>query len=291
MIAVMGASGNVGSRVSDRLLQNGQDVRVFGRSRERLEALGQRGAEIVVGDASNLDDLRTLFSGVAAALVVLPDNVADPSYVANRSAMSRAITRALREQRVGHVVLASSVGAHQERGVGQIGGLHELEELLFGLEDANVLSLRAGWHMENLLAAVPMVQAQKLNGSAIRGDLRFPMIACVDIAERAAEHLLRRDFTGHTVEALLGPEDRSMQEATRALGEALGIQDLPYLELPPEGVKAALQGSGMSEEFASLLVDSQIALNQGRILEGVERTPDSTTPTRLEAFLKEALGR
>jgi uncharacterized protein YbjT (DUF2867 family) len=51
MIAIMGASGNLGSKVADLLLQDGQDVRVFGRSTERLEPLGGRGAEIVVGDA------------------------------------------------------------------------------------------------------------------------------------------------------------------------------------------------------------------------------------------------
>jgi uncharacterized protein YbjT (DUF2867 family) len=289
MIAVMGATGNVGSKVTDRLLQQGQQVRVFGRSAERLEPLGRRGAEVVVGDSINLDDLQVLFKGVVSALVVLPDNVADPHYVANRSDMSLAITRGLREQHVAHVVLASSVGAQHEARVGQIGGLHELEELLLGLEEANVLLLRAAWHMENLLAAVPMVREQGINGSAIRGDLAFPMIACVDIADRAAERLLRPDFSGHAVETVLGPEGRSMEEATRALGDALGISDLPYVQFPPEGVKAALQGIGMSEEFASLLVESQIAINEGRILEGVERTPESTTATRLEEFLKEAL--
>ena len=80
-----------------------------------------------------------------------------------------------------------------------------------------------------------------------------------------------------------------MNEATRALGEALGIPDLPYVEFPPEGVKAALLGIGMSEEFASLLVESQIAINEGLVLDGVERTPESTTPTRLEDFLRGAV--
>lgn len=291
MIAVMGASGHVGSKVSDRLLREGERIRAFGRSARRLEPLKHRGAEVVVGDAINLDDLEMLFKDVVSALVVLPDNVADPRYVANRSEMSRAITGALRDQRIGYVVLASSVGAHLERDVGQVGGLHELEELLFGLEHANVLSLRAAWHMENLLAAIPMAQKQRINGSAIKGDLRFPMIATVDIAERAATHLLRRDFSGHTVEMILGPEDVSMEQATRALGAALGIPDLRYVQFPPEGVRTALQGVGMSEEFASLLVESQIALNEGRVLEGVERTRDSTTPTRLQEFLKGALTR
>jgi uncharacterized protein YbjT (DUF2867 family) len=289
MIAVMGASGNVGSRVTDLLLQEGQQVRVFGRSPERLEPVAGRGAEVVVGDAINVADLRALFESAFSALVVLPDNVADPNYVSNRSQMSRAITQALREQQVGHVVLASSVGADRDQGVGQVAGLHQLEELLFGIDGADVLSLRAAWHMENLLAAVPMVQEQRINGSAIRGDLRFPMIATADIAERAATRLLTRAFSGHSIETVLGPEDLSMEEATRALGKALQIPDLPYVQFPPEGVRMALQGMGMSEEFASLLVESQTAINEGRILEGVERTPENTTPTRLEEFLRGAL--
>jgi len=291
MIAVMGASGNVGSKATDLLLQKSQDVRVFGRSAERLEPFGRRGAEVVVGDASNLTDLQVLFKGAVAALVVLPDNVADPHYVSNRSEMSRAITRALREEQVGHVLMASSIGADRDQGVGPVAGLHEIEGLLFGLEDADVLSLRAAWHMENLLANIPMIREQNINGGAIKGDHPFPMIATVDIAEKAAQHLLHQDFTGHTIETILGPEDVSMNEATRMLGAALGIPDLPYVEFPPEGVKAALQGIGMSEEFASLLVESQIAINEDRVLDGVERTAETITPTRLEEFLSRVLPR
>src|SRR6266516_677132 len=138
MIAVMGASGHVGSKVTDLLLQKGEDVRLFGRSAERLEPHGRRGAEVVVGDAINVDDLHTLFRHAAAALVVLPDDVTDPSYVSNRSRMSRAITGALRDQHVGHVVMASSIGADRDRGVVPVSGLHEHEGLLFGLDDDKV---------------------------------------------------------------------------------------------------------------------------------------------------------
>jgi uncharacterized protein YbjT (DUF2867 family) len=145
--------------------------------------------------------------------------------------------------------------------------------------------------MENLLASLPMIQEQKIYGSAIRGDHKFPMIATVDIAERAAQHLLRRSFTGHVVETVLGPEDLSMNEATRALGAALGLPGLPYVEFPPEGMKAALQGAGMSEEVASLLVESDIAINEDRVMDEVRRTSESTTPTRLEEFLRGALIR
>jgi uncharacterized protein YbjT (DUF2867 family) len=183
--------------------------------------------------------------------------------------------------------MASSLGAEHSAGVGQVVGLHELEELLNGL-DANVLALRAAFHMENFLGSVPMIQQQKMNGSAVKAELKFPMVACMDIAECAAQRLLEPTFTGHTVETVLGPEDRTMTEATRALGNALGMPDVPYVEFPPEGVKAALQGIGWSEEFASLLVESQLAINEGRMTAG-ERTPENTTPTTLEEFLKTTL--
>jgi hypothetical protein len=54
---------------------------------------------------------------------------------------------------------------------------------------------------------------------------------------------------------------------------------------------AALQGIGMSAEFASLLVESQIAINEDRVMDGLRRTAENTTPTRLDQFLQSALSR
>jgi uncharacterized protein YbjT (DUF2867 family) len=161
---------------------------------------------------------------------------------------------------------------------------------LFELKDANLLVLRSAFYMDNLLANLPLIQSQKINGSAIEGDLRFPMIATQDVAREAAERLVRRDFTGHQVKMLLGPEDVSMREATHALGSLLGLPELPYVEFKPYGVKDALMGAGMSGEAASLLVDMQLALNEGRPFGGVRRTAEATTATRLEEYLKSALG-
>ena len=79
-----------------------------------------------------------------------------------------------------------------------------------------------------------------------------------------------------------------MELATRLIGARLGMPDLPYVEFPPEGVKGALMGAGMSEQVAGLIVDMQLALNDGRYFEGVRRTAESATPTRLEDFLSEA---
>jgi uncharacterized protein YbjT (DUF2867 family) len=289
VIAVMGAAGNVGSKVVNLLLEGGEKVRALQHGRD-LMALTERGVEVVKGDATNREDLEAFFEGAVAALVLLPENVADPDFVEHRRVMSAAIRDALRGSRIGHVVALSFLGAALEDAPGPAGGLHGFERDLAEL-DTNVLVLRSAGYMDYLLAALPMIEAEKINGSAIGADAQFPMVATLDVAREAADRLRRRDFSGHEVGLLLGPEDISMARATGAIGARLGLPDLPYVQFPPEGVKGALIGAGMSEEVAGLVVDMQLAVSDGRYFEGVRRTPASTTPTRLEDFLATALPR
>jgi uncharacterized protein YbjT (DUF2867 family) len=244
---------------------------------------------VVGGDPVDPGDLRQLFDGAGAALVLFPEDLADPDFTANRSRMSAAIADALAGSDVRHVVVLSTVGAGLADAFGPPAGLRELEQRLSRLEEIDVLVLRSGFYMENLLAAVPMVQSQNLNGSAIDPDLPIPMIASRDVAAEAAAGLLHRDVAGRQVKLLLGPEDVTMAAATRAIGDRLGLPGLPYVQFPPEGVRAALAGAGLSEEAAALMVDMQLAMNRGWPFASVRRTAEAATPTTLETFLKEAL--
>jgi uncharacterized protein YbjT (DUF2867 family) len=288
MIVVTGAAGNVGAKVSDRLLRADQPVRVL-EHRRGLEELGRRGAEVVTGDLGDPATLGVLLKGAEAALVLLPDVVTDPEFTATRSRMSRVIVDAIGGSGVTHVVALSTVAAGDPDATGPAAGLRELERRLSQLQDRNVLVLRAPFYMENLLAAIPLIRAQGVNGSAIDGDLRLPMIATQDVAREAAERLLRRDFTGHRARLLVGPEDVSMAAATRALGERLGLPDLPYVQFPPDGVRGALVGAGMSEEAAAEMVELQLALNRAGPFHAVRRAADATTPTRLAELLDTVL--
>lgn len=287
MIAVMGAAGNVGSKVADLLLRQDQPVRVL-EHRRRLEELGRRGAEVVAGDQIDPGDLGVFLKDAEAALVVLPDVVTDPEFTATRSRMSQAIADALAASGVGHVVALSTVAAGQP-GAGPAAGLRELEGRLSGLGDRNVLVLRSPFYMENLLAGLPLIKAKGINASAIDGDLELPMIATRDVAAEVAERLARRDFSGHQVKQLVGPEDVSLRAATRALGERLGLPDVGYVQLPPADVQGALMGFGMSEAGASAMVELQLGLNRHGGFASVRDTADATTATRLADFLEEAI--
>jgi uncharacterized protein YbjT (DUF2867 family) len=288
MIAVMGAAGNVGGKVADLLLSESRDVRVL-EHRRPLDELAARGADIVRGDAASPGDLAALFDGAEAALVLLPDDIAEEHFVAVRSAISRSLADALRRRPVGHVVVLSTVGVDRPDVPGIPAGLRELEERLFEVEQVNVLALRSTSYMDHLLANVPLIQTQGINGSAVAGDLPIPFIATRDVASEAAERLVRRDFTGHETKVLQGPEDVTMREATSAIGRRLGIADLPYVQFPPDDLRGALMSSGFSAEAASMLVAMQLGVNEGSFVAGVERTPENTGRTLLDEFLNGAL--
>ena len=288
MIAVMGAAGNVGGKVAGRLLEAGQPVRVL-EHRRSLAELGQQGAEVVTGDLTDPGSLGVLLKGAEAALVLLPDVVTDPEFTATRSRMSRTIVDALAGSGVGHVVALSTVAAGDAGARGPAAGLRELERGLSGLPDRSVLVLRSPFYMENLLAGIPLIQAQGVNGSAIDGELELPMIATGDVAAEAAARLAGRDFSGQGAKLLVGPEDVSLRDATSALGRRLGLPDLAYVQFPPDGVRAALRGAGMSEEGAAQMVELQLALNRSGPFSAVRAAADAVAPTRLAAFLEDAV--
>ena len=288
MIAVLGAAGHVGRQVAELLLARNEPLRVLEHHRG-LGDLQRSGAEVVRGDARDVEALRRLFAGARSALVLLPEDLSDPRFVEGRARMTRSIADALAAERVPHVVALSAVGAERPDAAGPPAGLRELERALSAFSGANVLFLRSALYMDYLLANLPLIRSQHISGSAVRGDLALPMIATSDVAAEAAERLARRDFVGVQSKLLFGPEDVTMREATEAIGARLGIAKLPYVEFPPDQLAGALVQAGMSHEAASLLVEMQLALNQGRPFANVPRSAGSTTSTTLQAFLSRAL--
>src|SRR5947209_134228 len=70
-VLVTGASGYVGGRLVDALLEQGTPVRAMARTPERLSHLRQRGVEVVPGDAMDRSSLRQALRGVSAAYYLI----------------------------------------------------------------------------------------------------------------------------------------------------------------------------------------------------------------------------
>ena len=72
MITVMGATGNTGRKITEQLLEAGEDVRALGRSPEKLAELEALGAETVAALADQVPMSRSAFAARFTQLVGEP---------------------------------------------------------------------------------------------------------------------------------------------------------------------------------------------------------------------------
>ena len=285
MITVMGASGNTGKKIAELLLRDGESVRVLGRSHGRLADLQNAGAEVMVGDTTDIAFLTNAFRGADAVYTLLPTDPRNGDYRVQQDRQGEAIVNAIRRSGVKYVVALSSLGADLNEGTGVILGLHAQEERLKQLDDTNILLLRPVSFFENFYSALPLIKSEGINGGSVTADLAVPMIATRDIAEAAAKALKARDWKGVVVRELLGQRDLSHTEATRIIGRLIGKPHLQYIQFSYEDEVTALVNAGLSESFARLYVDMTRAFNEGTIKPS--RTRENTTPTRFEDFAGE----
>jgi uncharacterized protein YbjT (DUF2867 family) len=206
----------------------------------------------MAGDGLNAEFLAQAFKGASAVFTLIPPNLRPTDFLAYADAMGESIVAAVRKAGVTHVVNLSSIGAELSEGTGPIVGLHRQEERLNAVPGLNVLHLRAAYFMENLLMNIGLIRSRGIAGSATRGDGLFPMIATKDIAAAAADHLVKRDFTGSSVKSLLGQRDLSLIEATAVIGKKIGKPGLSYeFTMRRERLVAA----GLSADMSRLYVE------------------------------------
>jgi uncharacterized protein YbjT (DUF2867 family) len=287
MIAVIGATGNVGGKIAAILSKKNEPVRVIARSADRLRPMVGATVTAFAGDAGNPEFLSKALAGVDAVFTLIPPNPTAPEFLRYADAIGRSIAQAVETAKVKHVVNLSSVGAElASEGTGPIRGLHAMEGLLDRVKGLNVVHMRAAYFMENLLWNIDLIRSQGIAGSAIRGDVTMSMIATKDIAAYAADRLAKRDFTGSSVRYLLGQRDLTMNEAAGVIGKRITKPDLPYVAFPYDEAEKAMVAMGLSPDVSRAYVEMARAFNEGTI-KAERRTGENTTPTSIESFCDE----
>jgi len=283
MYVITGATGNTGSGIAEALLARGEKVRVVGRSAEKLERFVQKGAEALSADLGDEAALARAFAGAKAVYVMIPPYPTAEDWREQQERQSDALAAALQKAGATYAVTLSSVGADKAEKVGPVNGLHALEEKLNRIAGLNVLHLRAGYFMENLLQYVGLIKTMGMLAGTLRSDLPIAMIATRDISAVAADELSKRDFSGKQTRELLGSRDVTMHEAATIIGNAIG-RKLSYTQLPAMMVKPAMLQMGLSSQAAGMLLEMMEAMNTGWMKALEARSARTNTPTTLETF-------
>jgi len=286
MITIMGATGNIGSKIAEILIKKGEQVRLVARSADRLKPFVGKNAKAIAGDANDTGFLATAFKDADAVFTLVPPNPKADRFMEHADKIGESIARALERAKVKTVVNLSSLGAELSEGTGPIKGLHKMEERLNKIKGLNVVHLRAAYFMENLLWNVDLIRSKGITGSALRADLKMPMIATRDIAGFAAERLVKRDFTGSSIRYLLGQRELSMIEASEIIGRKIDKPGLTYVTFPYDEAEKAMVAMGLSPDVSKNYIEMSKAFNDG-LIKIEKRTAGNTTPTSVEAFCDE----
>ena len=285
-IVVLGATGKVGSKISEILLKEGHKVILIARMADKLKTFKDMGAEVISGDITNVDVVADAFRNADSAYVMTPPSFTAISYRAFQRKVGDGIIEAIQKSGIKYIVNLSSCGAHMHESNGLIAGLAELEVKLNQLNDVNVLHLRPAYFIDNVLLNIPLIKEMGINGTTADADDQIPMVATKDIAFIAASHLVNQDFKGKSVQPILGDRNYSFKELTSIIGGAIGKPELQYIQFPIEQAKQAIISQGISADVANDITAMETSLKNG-IMNYEQRTTENSSPTSAESFARE----
>lgn len=283
-ISVVGATGRIGARLTRALLEQGHQVKALSRGGPGLDALVALGAEPVLGSFdAGTGELGSFFREADAAFLMVKTDWNDLH--GHYPKVARRFVDALRGSSVKLAVSLSAIGSDVRGSTGHFEGFHHLDETLDTLAEIDLVHLRAGWFMENLLFWAGAAARHERIGWSIDPAVKLPWIATRDIAGIAAREL--NDPTGERrVVREVGAEDLSMPEVATILAEQTGRPiTYRFVDRSRKDIEAEfLRRFGTPERW---LDDGQTlaALNDGRVRFRGHRDP---LPTTLRAFVRDA---
>jgi uncharacterized protein YbjT (DUF2867 family) len=285
MYVLLGSNGQITSQLARRLVAAGHPTCVVGRTAAALAPLRQAGVRTAVGDPADPVFLESAFAGATAVYAMTPPCYAEPDMRSAQARIGSAVAQALRRARVRRVVNLSSIGAELPAGTGPIVALHEQERRLDAIDGIDLLHLRSGYFMENLLAATGAVAAGGVLPGMEAPDVPIPMAATRDLAAVAARELVEPQHRGVLV--LHGPTHPTLRDVAAALGAAIGQPGLQYVQAAPTDARAAMLAQGLSADAAAQLEELARWLSSATAMASVASGPAVVLPTSLEDFVRE----
>jgi len=275
MFVITGATGHTGSVAAETLLAAGQAVRVVVRDAAKAARLKALGAEVFVADLTDPAALARAVRGARGVFLLSPPDPTAQDFIRDRKRLTQQQVDTLAAEQVPHVVLLSSIGAHQPAGTGPIASTRNAEQQLRASGLAATL-VRAAYFVENWGAVVGAVRGDGVLPSFIRADQRIPQVGTLDIGKTVAQALLDGP-RGMRVIELSGPSDVSPNDVAAAFARLLG-RPVKVVEAPLEAVLPTFTSFGASEDIARLFREMYEGLARGTVASEPGEHVRGTTP-------------
>jgi NAD(P)H dehydrogenase (quinone) len=288
MYTVIGITGKTGGTAAKALLAHGQKVRGVVRNAAKAVEWRERGAEIVVAELSDKEQMARAFEGSEGVYIMLPTYFEAQDMFAENARDLASLKHAVVAAGVRKIVFLSSIGAERETGTGAILKLHEMEEAFLSLP-ISTAAIRAGWFMENFDGLIPSAWETGVLWSFLDPlHLRVPMVATRDIGTFAAD-LLQRPWSGHRVIELAAEPALSPLDVASAFSKVLN-RGIKASIVPRDQWIPTYQSWGLTPLSSEAMAEMIEGFNRHWIAFGNTSAERVVAATTIEQALQETLG-
>lgn len=285
-IAVVGATGRIGAKLTEKLLAKGHSVKALSRGGPALDALVAQGAEPFLGSFDTGDgELGKFFEDADAAFLMVKTLWEAEDFHGHYPAVALRFFDALRDSPVKLAVSLTAMGSEVSGNTGHFQPFHILDQILNRLRDINLVHLQGGFFMEDLGRWSDSIAQYDGIGWSLDPDVKIPWVAIHDIVDLAAKEFDAPTAQHRSVRQL--GIDYTMNEIAAIISRALGREvDYRFVDRSDHQVETAFR-----ERFGTLdrwVYDNNTmaALNDGRVGFGDDRPALRTT---MEEFVKDTL--
>lgn len=248
---ITGATGDIGSRIVERLLQRNIRPRVLVRNQAKARSLFGERVDVFVGDLAEPASMRDALKGADAIYLV---NVGPE--IPRRDGSVAVLAK---EEGANRIVKLSSLDV--EHGLA-IGAWHEKGEAAIRAVGIPFTFVRPTGFMSNLLAWAHSIKTEKIVRSST-ADGRWPFIHSEDIAAVSVEALVSTNYVGQSL-PITGPDSLTFGEATATIAEAIG-ERLKYQAISDEEAREHYSKVSGSQEETEAHVTLWRAIREGRL--------------------------
>lgn len=258
MIAITGATGQLGQHVIESLLKtvSASQIVAIVRNAAKATALRQQGITVREADYNNEAAFTTALQGIDKLLLI------SSSEVGQRSAQHRNVINAAMAADVKFIAYTSLL--HADRSPL---GLHvehvETEKMLADSGIPHTL-LRNGWYTENYLASAPAALEHGVFIGAA-GEGKIASATRADYAAAAARVMIEEGHAGQVYE-LAGDEAWTLSQLAAELAKQSG-KNVVYQNLSEADFASALKGVGLPAGLADMLADSDVGASNGGLFD------------------------